>query len=168
MQIKTKLIFMVFFAIYSTSALAFKNEPLGFRGAKWGMNISSNPQMILKSSKKYEKVYIRKDDKLSIGNAKLKRLVYFTYKDKFSSVLITTKGIANRRALIDAFQANFGKGYKPNKYINEYLWEGSTSTVFITCNSFNKTCTATIGSTLIANKKKNDAKEAAKAAGSDF
>ena len=39
--------FFVFQAFFNFTALAFQNEPDGFRGIKWGTNISELPDMVL-------------------------------------------------------------------------------------------------------------------------
>ena len=97
----------------------------GFRGLKWAANIADAPGMILVEDGVYKKYYRREGDKLAIGGAELKRIVYGFYKARFCWLYIQTQGFLNWSALKDAVFAIYGKGYQPNQYIDRWYWGGS-------------------------------------------
>lgn len=105
-------------------------EPDGFRGIKWGQNISTVPG--LKYVETYPdhggiQEYTRKGDKLKIGGAKLKTIKYRFWRNKLYSVAILIEGSANWAGLRDAVFEKFGQGNQSNEYIERYSWFGETT-----------------------------------------
>jgi hypothetical protein len=150
------------------SAQAFQNEPSGFRGIPWGTPLRSVPGMtsVPDGSKNF---YFRADDNLSIGAAHLEHLSYKFYRDQFSEVLLRTHdSVLDEQAIIGAFKAQFGPGFQSNRYIDEYLWNGTTSTVWLNCNSITHACTAMIYSNQLKELEKADETAVARGAGKDF
>ena len=144
----------------STSANAFKNEPVGFRGLSWGDDILLyQEQMQLATEGKEIKIYTRNDDSMKIGGADIKMIGYVFRDDKFESVIITTEGVSNYSSIREAFESQFGRPEKPNRYIDEYWWKGKTATIFLDCNKIRYKCTATIFSTNSLNARKNKDKQ---------
>lgn len=98
----------------------------GFRGLKWGTNVKdiNDPNMFLVFTSEDKRItyYIRKDDKLSIGKAKLSFIRYFCYKDCFFSAVVVIRGRSNFASLKDAIFIYYGEGYQPNKSIKRWLW----------------------------------------------
>jgi len=86
----------------SSLVFAFQNEPDGFRGIKWGTSINDLPDMELIEGGDYgdgRKSYHRRNDKMAIGNAKLKEIVYMFWQDQFFSVCIKTDELGLQRIL---------------------------------------------------------------------
>ena len=98
----------------------------GFRGLKWGTNIKdmNDPNMSLVWTSENERTtgYVRKDDKLSIGKAKLEYIIYYCYKGKFYVAQVEAKGDSNGDRLKEAVFAYYGKGAQPNEFIEEWKW----------------------------------------------
>lgn len=98
----------------------------GFRGLKWGINIKdmNDPNMVLMftSEDKRTTAYVRRNDKLSIGKAKLNLLGYFCYKERFYGLIVEAKGWLNFDPLKDAIFAYYGEGSQPNEFIKRWLW----------------------------------------------
>lgn len=120
--------------IFVASAIAwnFKNEPDGFRGIKWGDDISTLKEMIyVKTDPSYGgvKLYSKKGDSLEIGNAKLKFVYYDFWQNKFCGVRISFKGTVNWINLKDIMFEKFGDGAKPNRFMESYLWDGDRSRI---------------------------------------
>ncbi len=120
---KTISLLIIFAAVtFSNNSFAFQNEPDGFRGIKWGTKIETLKDMTKKLQQGDRILYTRNNDKLQIGNAELDDVVYVFWKDKFISVMITTKGFSNWIALKDEAFKQFGKGSQDNKHIETYTW----------------------------------------------
>jgi len=109
------IIFSIFWVGCFASARSTKPhpEPDGFRGIKWGTEIS-----MLKDMEKVEQDqssnsdslwYTRKGDPLAIGKAKLENIIYSFWIGKFESVWIDFKGDENFETLKKELFERFGK-----------------------------------------------------------
>jgi len=164
-----KNILLVIAFMISTPAFAFQNEPDGFRGIHWGDDQILHAEQLEEVDRNNDLIaYKRKDDSLNIGGAELTRITYGYKHEKLFMVLIHTEGISNRRALIDAFKEQFGRGSKPNKYLEKYLWTGSKTGIMIDCNAIRDTCTASLFSTAGMKADREESKSKAKEAAKDF
>ncbi len=96
----------------------------GFRGLKWATNIKdmNDPNMIFMGSSNEVRVYMRSNDKLSIGDAKLENINYGFYKDRFFMLGIRAKGYTNFTALKDAVFAYYGQGKQLDEVKKEWTW----------------------------------------------
>jgi hypothetical protein len=109
------IVFSVFLIGCFASARPSKppSEPDGFRGIKWGTNISALKDIEMieqdKSSKSDLVWYIRRDDPLAIGKAKLENIFYLFWMGKFESVWIDFKGDENFETLKKELFERFGK-----------------------------------------------------------
>lgn len=88
-------------------------DPDGFRGIKWGTEISTLKDLEKvkqdKSSDSDLVWYIRKEDTLAIGEAKLKNIFYSFWLGNFESVWIDFKGEDNFEAIKKELVEQFGK-----------------------------------------------------------
>lgn len=161
--------YILLLLLTSMPTYAFYNEPDGFRDIKWGSMIDNHKsELTYVYSRDNKKYYLRKNDKLEIGGAKLKSIKYLFIDDKFSSVIISTEGLENQTPLIDALNTQFGEGFKANRYIESYLWSGDTSIIFISCKSIYNSCMATIQSKISYDEQKEDKKLKAESSSKDF
>ena len=111
--------------ILPCNLFGFQNEPDSFRGIKWGTNINDISGMTcIECDDKYQEFYIRKDDKMRIGDAEIKNISYGFYKDRFLSVIIQFEEHNNFKILKSKILQLFGKGNKPNPDIEQYYWRG--------------------------------------------
>jgi hypothetical protein len=89
------------------------SEPDGFRGVKWGANISTLKEVEMveqdKSSNSELAWYTRRDDTLAIGKARLDNIFYVFWMGKFESVWIDFKGDENFETLKKELFERFGK-----------------------------------------------------------
>jgi hypothetical protein len=113
------MIFLVVFLL-PHSALAFDNEPTGFRGIEWWTHISKLSGMRLLDDKDVASLYVRDGDKHEIGAAKVVDIWYSFYLNRFSKVTITFKSYSNyialRKTLFEAFGAGYGLGTRGLRY----------------------------------------------------
>ena len=153
--------------VVTSSSLAFQNEPDGFRGIKWGTDISANTkEMTLVKEQGITKTYIRLNDKMSIGNAKLKRIEYIYNRDEFFAVRIQSVGLENRPSLISAFITRFGDNHDGSVEVGVYEWIGMKAWIAMICKkSKTMACDVTIFSKELMEKRKKKYDEKLK---SDF
>ncbi len=107
----------------------FKNEPDGFRDIKWGTDILTLSGMKSIEKEDLGESYVKEEDRLYIGKAKVEKIIYGFYKGKFVSVLIYTKNKANFDALKDALFKKFGKATLSNEYTQKWNWYGKKTII---------------------------------------
>ena len=132
MMKKTKLLRLIIFLlvvslsfsnfIFSVFADDFKlgSEPNGFRGIKWGTNIStlSNMEYI---GGTLEEVYVRKGEILKIGGAKLRTIRYCFWKGRLFKVYVFSE---SGYALDEVVFKKFGVGQQSHSDGDSYYWFG--------------------------------------------
>ncbi|MGA7579236.1 MAG: hypothetical protein ACLQUW_08975 [Desulfobaccales bacterium] len=125
------IIFLALPSAVSGEGFGFKPglEPDGFRGIKWGTDISILRGMELVEDDGLDKFYKNKEDNMMIGAAQLSEIIYVFWDGKFASILIQTNGQKNYGHLKDACFEKFGKGMRTDadqrSDIEYYIWEGA-------------------------------------------
>lgn len=137
--------------LLAADANAFQNEPTGFRGIAWGTPLSvvqTQLRPIGSTPAGQDQAYVRIGDNMIIGAANLEKILYKFHNGLFSEAFIVTqKGPSNAAAMIAAFTAQFGQGRQPHRFAEDYIWQGATSTIFLTCHSGPHPCLAFLQST---------------------
>jgi len=155
-----------------TAAMAFQNEPNGFRGIAWGTPLSavqSQMRPVGATPAGQDQAYVRVGDNMAIGGATLEKVLYKFHNGAFSEAFIVAqKGPSNATALIAAFRAQFGEGRRPHRSADDYIWEGPTAIVFLTCHSGSHPCLAFLQSRLAFAQQNAEKAAAAAAARKDF
>ena len=105
-------------------AIAFENEPGGFRGIEWWTHISKLPEIKLLDDKDVVRLYVRDEDPLEIGNAKLQDIWYVFVNDRFSKVIITYTSDSNHEALKRTLFGAFGAGHPLTAEGWQHYWLG--------------------------------------------
>jgi hypothetical protein len=132
----TILSFVMFLPL---SIMAFQNEPNGFRGFKWGTELSKLKNIELIEDGKsgnFVNVYRIKNDELKIGDAKLEYIKYYEWNGKLYEVWILAKGNDNVENLLAACVRQFGP-LRAWEFSDEYTssllntWRGKTTTVIL-------------------------------------
>jgi hypothetical protein len=116
------------------------SEPDGFRGIKWGAEISELKDMALVMAiDKDVKRYARKTDILKIGEGKLDYIQYEFWKGRFCLVDMEFQGTENWNNVRKAVFAMFGKRQNMSEKGEElpatYRWEGEKTTVLMIYDS---------------------------------
>ena len=106
------------------------SEPEGFRGIKWGTDISTLKDMEIKE----KDWYVRTGDKLKIGEAELISIAYGFYKGKLECVIIEIKGQDNFSRIRDICFEVYGP-VAPIHKTNHYIWRGNKTIVLLDGNS---------------------------------
>jgi len=116
------------------------SEPDGFRGIKWGADISTLKDMVFvmaidKDSKRYE----RKGDELKMGKAKLDYIHYEFRKGKFYLGEMGFQGIENFNYVKETIFEKYGKGRsmseKTERLSESYFWEGEKTDMIMVYDS---------------------------------
>jgi len=130
-RVKSLVIFMGLFLInsvaFSQELGDFRpgSEPDGFRGIKWGTNISTLKDMVfLMAIEKNVKRYERKADELKIGKAKLDYIHYEFRNGKFYLVEMWFHGIENFNHAKEVMFETYGRGRNMSEKTESYFWEG--------------------------------------------
>lgn len=104
----------------SLAALDAKN---GFRDVKFGASIKNYPGMTLADGNyplSTTKTYIRKTDKLKIGDVRINPISYRFFKGRLSDVEFTFSGKEEANELLKAFEFLYGPHQMQNNWIK---WE---------------------------------------------
>lgn len=138
----TKLAMFAFLLIVSVfvtiPAFPFQNEPDGFRGIKWGTNITEIKDMQLVDSGKDSEYCYRKSDKMKIGDADIAEISYGFYKNRFYVVFVEYKGFLNFTKLKAVLFNLYGKPLQPNQFMEKYFWSGRTVDIYFDYNEISK------------------------------
>ena len=133
------LLFLLIISVYvAIPAFAFQNEPDGFRGIKWGTNISELTDMLVAESGKDTLYYVRKNDTMKIGDADIDQISYGFYKSRFFQVLVEYKGYVNFTKLKAILIGQYGKPEQPNQLMEKYFWSGGTVDIFFDYSEMSK------------------------------
>jgi hypothetical protein len=124
----------VFLAFSNFTALAFQNEPDGFRGIKWGTDIRKLPDMVLLEREGDVKIYYRKFDKLKIEDVYVDEIVYRFCKNRFCAVHILFDGFSNFTKLKSVLVRQHGQGENQNRHLEKYFWLGANVNIDIEYN----------------------------------
>jgi len=96
---------------------------LGFRGIKWGTKFAHvKNKMTFVGTEMGMKGYIRKGEKLSIGDCELKSITYLFYKDRLCGVMVYVKR-ENFDDLKNVVFFKFGEGKQENQFMEEWTWK---------------------------------------------
>ena len=105
------------------------SEPNGFNGIKWGTDIATlNSMKHYKGTPKGTEVFLKKNENLVFGRAKLERIEYYFVENKLEKVLIIVKGSENWDAFKKAVFDTYGLGLKEKRTFGglteRYEWRG--------------------------------------------
>jgi len=137
-KLGTRLFLLLISVYVAIPAFAFQNEPDGFRGIKWGTNISELNDMLVADSGKDTVYYIRKNDTLKIGDADIDQISYGFYENRLFVVLVEDDGYLNFTKLKAILIDLYGKPEQPNRLMEKYFWTGGKVDIFFDYNEMSK------------------------------
>jgi hypothetical protein len=168
------ILFTIFLIGCFASARSSKprSEPDGFRGIKWGTEISTLKDLEKvkqdKSSNSDLVWYTRKGDSLAIGGAKLENIFYSFWMGNFESVWVDFEGEENFEVLKKELFEQFGKPLKSEgmmRKIDErtdreragtfYAWWGKNTEMWLSYSKDRHKGTLTINSIRIREERKD-------------
>lgn len=118
---KKALVVAMATAIFLSAGLgyAFENEPEGFRDLKWGDPPTDDMTFAFMLDPE-SKVYIRLNEKLCLGEAKLKEVEYGFYQDRLMMVVLLFEEDKNYDLLKSICKKKFGE--ETEKKFGEIAW----------------------------------------------
>ena len=124
------ILFSILFAAIFLYDASSEDEPDGFRGIKFGTDISDIEGMKFLKENNGLKYYEKIDDKMKIGDTELLSIEYEFWNDKFLSVYILALGYERFIEIRDILFYKFGKC---NNFGHErYAWKSpNTDVVYI-------------------------------------
>ena len=144
------------------------DEKYGFRDAVLESDISTFENLVVVEEDNGQKICQRTSDKLEVGDYELKGITYVFYKDKLSTIILTTEGLTNSRGLFNIIQTQYGNGFKSNQYLEGYVWTGKRTNMVYDQNSITDDASLFIISKPMSKLKENGDKESIKKGISDF
>jgi hypothetical protein len=113
-------------AVMVTSAhVGYCGDINGFRGMLWGDPPAKLGGAHLLENDGVLTVYDRSSDRLEVGDAQVKHIVYYFYRDQLESVIIKYKGINNFYALQRSLNATYGTAEPSNQAPQAYVWRSN-------------------------------------------
>lgn len=114
-----------------TTLLAFQNEPDGFRGIKWGANVSNLRMMQFARDVTADfggiSIYKNVDDEMKIGEATVQEIKYYFWQNKFFKITTSADDQISALNLYRACMDNFGTRVDISH--GTYTWTGKTTIV---------------------------------------
>jgi hypothetical protein len=158
-----------------------RSEPDGFRGIKWGTEISTLKDMEKIEQDKSSNIdlvwYTRKGDTLAIGQAKLENIFYSFWMGNFASVWIDFKGDENFETVKKEFFEQLGNTGKSKEHTKKrhkkvgmesskpggadffYAWWGKNTDIFLSYSKDRHMGSLDISSTSITEERRAYEKE---------
>ena len=115
----------VFVLVLAQSAKAFQNEPNDCRGIAWGTEFHELKDFTKVSSRSPLDYCTKRDEEMTIGDARLEMVVYVFYKKKLCGAILNFKSSPNFQTIKAALFDQHGKGYQANRYDEKYRWGGT-------------------------------------------
>ena len=112
---------LLVFSVYAQGNISYLDSRYGFRELRFGSTINGNKSFVYDGAFGPQKNYIRKTDKLLVGEAKIDDIVYRTFQGKFIGVEIHTT-VNNANDLLTALAELYGQ---PSKTIELNALSGS-------------------------------------------
>ncbi len=108
---------------------AFQNEPIDFRGVVWGAAADELAGMRKVHTEDSLDYYIKASEEMTIGDARIKSVVYVFYENKFCGAVIDFKSSGNFQIIKQTLFGLHGEGSQPRKYREHYGWSGKYITL---------------------------------------
>jgi len=128
------LCFLLITLLYAVNAAAdneFSGAPdlYGFRGMKWGANVSDFQGLVKLNDDPFVQRYSKKNDQLQIGGIELESIIYNFYKGRFMGVSIETRGTSEWKQLKYLVFKKFGPAPNISAHAaaEQYEWRASRS-----------------------------------------
>jgi hypothetical protein len=120
---------LIFVFVLAQPARAFQNEPNNFRGIGWGTDYHELKGFTKVSTQSSLDYYTKKNEGMTMGDARLEMVVYFFYENKFCGAVLNFKSSPNFQIIKTALFDRHGKGYQANRYDEKYRWSGTNVTI---------------------------------------
>ena len=139
--------------------------PEGVRGHHWGSSARELGATTVIETSGDSKCYARKNEDLTVAEARLDDVGYCYYQDRFYLALMHFKGLENFSGLKSTLFQKYGAGRQPNQYLENYLWFGDAFYLNLDYSQISHKGTITYAyPPIVSEKEKADAEKAKKGA----
>ncbi len=123
--------------VLSLEAFAFKNEPDGFRGLKWGDPPKEEMEYLgdISEGNRDEANYKLRSDKMFIANAQFYEIVYLFHEGRFLSAILFFRGEKNYDLLEALCNERYGKAEFEEGLCTTFDWLGKKSFIMLSYNT---------------------------------
>ncbi|MBW2267367.1 MAG: hypothetical protein JRH16_02230 [Deltaproteobacteria bacterium] len=99
----------------------------GFRNVRFGTTLDAldGLQLLTESGAAGTQLYIRPDESLELGDARLDGVTYAFFRERLYFVTIFTSGQRNTQAVLARFRQSYGPGAAVAGNAVEFVWQGS-------------------------------------------
>ena len=111
---------LIFVLVLAQPARAFQNEPNDCRGIEWGTEYHELKGL---------DYYTKKDEEMTIGDARLEMVAYVFYHKKFCGAVLNFKSSPNFQIVKTTLFDWYGKGGQPDRSEDQYTWSGTNVTI---------------------------------------
>lgn len=148
---------------FALPCFGFQNEPDGFRGIKWGEDISDRDDMAPRSAGADKTVsFTRKGDEAFLGGVMLDVLTYEYWDGKFSGVFMLFRDADRFLKMKGICFEKYGKVKRRARYPESYVWEGKKAVVYLEYDSIRNSGSMSISSVRFLEEKRSFDKAKAK------
>lgn len=105
----------------------------GFRGMKWGADVSDFKGLVLLNDDIFIQRYGRQNDQLAIGGIGLEHIIYNFFKGRFMGVSIQTQGAEEWQSIRNLMFEKFGAAPNISAHpaAEQYEWRAAHSTTHL-------------------------------------
>ena len=107
----------------------------GFRDMKWG-DLPKKDMIVLDDHEDERSCMIKEDD-LTLGGARVDKIVYRYFQARLSDVLVEIPA-SSASAVFQHLEKIWGKPSRPNRFIEDYFWQNQSHGVDSTTASFSR------------------------------
>lgn len=166
---KISIVYLALILFFSCAVPTSAQTTDGFRGFKWGTDISkmkSKFGLKLKEKAGHSRIYT--SNVHSIGTVKLTYCYFTFYRNKFSDVLIIAEEFTGTHDLLDILKEKYGDDYSEFESVNTFIWHTEGTTVGYIGDLPKNSATVYLQSDSLDQEIKNDKAEEAKEGAKDF
>jgi len=107
------------------------SEPDGFRGIKWGAQVSSVSGLSQIASDGDLLLYEKNDDQLQMGEVRLEQVIYGFYKSRFYMGMVYFPAVGFKR-IEEMMTRQLGQPAKPDNTPSKLIWDSDNVSVLLT------------------------------------
>jgi hypothetical protein len=112
-----------------------QREPTEFRGIAWGASARNAANLKLVAEEGDLTLYERSSEQLTVGDARVQRIVYGFHRDRFYNVMVYFESATSFSRIKDALTKDFGAPFQPPEAEGKYFWTGDMVSLLL---SFDK------------------------------
>ena len=120
---------LILVLVWSHPASALQNEPNNCRGIEWGAKYNELEGFTKVTTESRFDYYMKKDEKMTIGDAPLEKVVYVFYHKKFCGAVLNFKSSPNFQIVKTTLFDWYGEGDQSKINEDRYKWSGADVTI---------------------------------------